>query len=123
MPLNVIKITLARRDRCHSEPGGDAGTVTSSSADNLPLSSPTIFSILDLCEVLVLPLVACWCTFYSSTSILCQGYQTHAEKVEFSGPLMSQSRRVEELLERHERHIRQAVRKSWFQRGTFFLSP
>ncbi|CAO2826824.1 unnamed protein product [Amaranthus hypochondriacus] len=39
------------------------------------------------------------------------------EKVEFSGPLLSQSHRVDELLERHERHIRQAVRRSWFQRG------
>ncbi|KAJ8452303.1 hypothetical protein Cgig2_006108 [Carnegiea gigantea] len=37
-------------------------------------------------------------------------------KVEFSGPLLSQSHRVDELLERHERHIRQAVRRSWFQR-------
>ncbi|XP_057952529.1 protein IMPAIRED IN BABA-INDUCED STERILITY 1 isoform X2 [Malania oleifera] len=39
------------------------------------------------------------------------------DKVEFSGPLLSQSHRVDELLERHERHIRQAVRRSWFQRG------
>ncbi|KAJ4974741.1 hypothetical protein NE237_007915 [Protea cynaroides] len=37
--------------------------------------------------------------------------------VEFSGPLLSQSHRVEELLERHEHQIRQAVRRSWFQRG------
>lgn len=39
------------------------------------------------------------------------------EKVEFSGPLLSQSHRVDELLERHERHIRKVVRRSWFQRG------
>lgn len=45
------------------------------------------------------------------------GYQDQGEKVEFSGPLLSQSHRVDELLERHERHIRQAVRRSWFQRG------
>lgn len=44
-------------------------------------------------------------------------YQDQGEKVEFSGPLLSQSHRVDELLERHERHIRQAVRRSWFQRG------
>lgn len=52
---------------------------------------------------------------------LWQGYHNNAEKVEFSGPLLSQSHRVDELLERHERHIRQAVRKSWFQRGIFRL--
>lgn len=46
-----------------------------------------------------------------------QGYHDHADKVEFSGPLLSQSHRVDELLEKHERHIRQAVRRSWFQRG------
>ncbi|GAB4860811.1 Protein IMPAIRED IN BABA-INDUCED STERILITY 1 [Ancistrocladus abbreviatus] len=39
------------------------------------------------------------------------------EKVEFSGPLLSQSHRIDELLERHERRIRQAVRRSWFRRG------
>ncbi|XP_052176933.1 protein IMPAIRED IN BABA-INDUCED STERILITY 1 [Diospyros lotus] len=44
-------------------------------------------------------------------------FQDQGDKVEFSGPLLSQSRRVDELLERHERHIRQAVRRSWFQRG------
>ncbi|GMI78203.1 IMPAIRED IN BABA-INDUCED STERILITY 1 [Hibiscus trionum] len=43
-------------------------------------------------------------------------YQDEGNKVEFSGPLLSQSHRVDELLERHERHIRQAIRKSWFQR-------
>lgn len=40
------------------------------------------------------------------------------EKVEFSGPLLSQSHGIDELLERHERQIRRAVRRSWFQRGT-----
>ncbi|XP_010258714.1 PREDICTED: probable serine/threonine-protein kinase At1g09600 isoform X2 [Nelumbo nucifera] len=39
------------------------------------------------------------------------------DRVEFSGPILSQSNRVDELLERHERHIRQAVRRSWIQRG------
>ncbi|KAG4207477.1 hypothetical protein ERO13_A03G067900v2 [Gossypium hirsutum] len=43
--------------------------------------------------------------------------QDEVDKVEFSGPLLSQSHRVDELLERHERKIRQAIRKSWFQRG------
>ncbi|CAK9148025.1 unnamed protein product [Ilex paraguariensis] len=43
-------------------------------------------------------------------------YQDQGEKVEFSGPLLSQSHRVDELLERHERHIRQAVRRTWFQK-------
>ncbi|KAK1427219.1 hypothetical protein QVD17_15902 [Tagetes erecta] len=44
-------------------------------------------------------------------------YQDQEEKVEYSGPLLSQPNRIDELLERHERQIRQAVRRSWFQRG------
>ncbi|KAK6123203.1 hypothetical protein DH2020_043060 [Rehmannia glutinosa] len=36
-------------------------------------------------------------------------YHDQGEKVEFSGPLLSQSQRIDELLEKHERHIRQAV--------------
>ncbi|KAF7838498.1 Protein IMPAIRED IN BABA-INDUCED STERILITY 1 [Senna tora] len=44
-------------------------------------------------------------------------YQDQGEKVEFSGPLLSQMHTVDELLERHERHIRRTVRRSWFQRG------
>ncbi|XP_051115773.1 protein IMPAIRED IN BABA-INDUCED STERILITY 1 [Andrographis paniculata] len=44
-------------------------------------------------------------------------YNHQGEKVEFSGPLLTQSQRIDELLEKHERHIRQAVRRSWFQRG------
>jgi hypothetical protein len=40
----------------------------------------------------------------------------HGERVEYSGPLMSQSHKIDELLEKHERHIRQVVRKSWFGR-------
>ncbi|XAR65507.1 Cyclin-dependent kinase [Bertholletia excelsa] len=44
-------------------------------------------------------------------------YQGQEDGVEFSGPLLSESHRVDELLERHERHIRQAVRRSWFQKG------
>ncbi|XP_072973190.1 protein IMPAIRED IN BABA-INDUCED STERILITY 1-like isoform X2 [Typha angustifolia] len=45
------------------------------------------------------------------------GYQDQAERVEFSGPLLSQSHKVDELLQNHERQIRQAVRKSWFRRA------
>ncbi|XP_073015164.1 protein IMPAIRED IN BABA-INDUCED STERILITY 1-like isoform X1 [Primulina eburnea] len=45
-----------------------------------------------------------------------QVHQEQWEKVEFSGPLLSQSQRIDELLEKHERQIRQAVRRSWFQR-------
>ncbi|KAL2322051.1 hypothetical protein Fmac_026430 [Flemingia macrophylla] len=44
-------------------------------------------------------------------------YHDQGDKVEFSGPLLSQMHTVDELLERHERHIRRIVRKSWFQRG------
>ncbi|XP_047333414.1 protein IMPAIRED IN BABA-INDUCED STERILITY 1-like [Impatiens glandulifera] len=48
------------------------------------------------------------------------GYQDRRqgdEKVEFSGPLLSQSHKVDELLAKHDRQIRQAIRKSWFHRG------
>ncbi|KAF8114325.1 hypothetical protein N665_0039s0089 [Sinapis alba] len=45
------------------------------------------------------------------------GYKDNEEKIEFSGPLLSQSYGVDELLERHERQIRQLVRKSLFQKG------
>ncbi|XP_038983444.1 protein IMPAIRED IN BABA-INDUCED STERILITY 1-like isoform X1 [Phoenix dactylifera] len=45
------------------------------------------------------------------------GYQNQADRVEFSGPLLSQSHKVDELLEKHERHIRRVVRKSWLLRG------
>jgi serine/threonine protein kinase len=44
-------------------------------------------------------------------------YEDEGNMVEFSGPLLSQPHRVDELLERHERQIRQAVRRTWFQRG------
>ncbi|XP_061346661.1 protein IMPAIRED IN BABA-INDUCED STERILITY 1-like [Gastrolobium bilobum] len=43
-------------------------------------------------------------------------YQDQGEKVEFSGPLLSQMHTVDELLERQERHMRRSVRRSWFQR-------
>ncbi|KAG7597512.1 Protein kinase domain [Arabidopsis suecica] len=46
------------------------------------------------------------------------GYEDNDDKIEFSGPLLSKSYGVDELLERHERQIRQLVRKSWFQKGT-----
>lgn len=50
------------------------------------------------------------------------------EKAEYSGPLLPQSHKVDELLQKNERHIRQAVRTSWFRRGncvsffSFFFS-
>ncbi|XP_024976737.1 protein IMPAIRED IN BABA-INDUCED STERILITY 1-like [Cynara cardunculus var. scolymus] len=44
-------------------------------------------------------------------------YQNQEDKVEFSGPLLTQSHQIDELLERHERQVRQAVRRSWLQRG------
>ncbi|VFQ76481.1 unnamed protein product [Cuscuta campestris] len=40
----------------------------------------------------------------------------HGDKVDFSGPLLSQTHRVDELLKKHERHIRQAVHRSWFRK-------
>ncbi|CAH8252758.1 unnamed protein product [Arabidopsis lyrata] len=45
------------------------------------------------------------------------GYEDNDDKIEFSGPLLSKSYGVDELLECHERQIRQLVRKSWFQKG------
>ncbi|XP_020095761.1 probable serine/threonine-protein kinase At1g54610 [Ananas comosus] len=50
-------------------------------------------------------------TMSSKNGILDQG-----DRVEFSGPLLSQSHKVDEFLQKHERHVRQAVRKSWFRR-------
>ncbi|XP_020092428.1 probable serine/threonine-protein kinase At1g54610 isoform X1 [Ananas comosus] len=44
-------------------------------------------------------------------------YKNQEDRVEFSGPLLSQSCKVDELLQKHERQIRQAVRRSWFQKG------
>lgn len=46
-----------------------------------------------------------------------KGGHNQEEKVEYSGPLLSQSHKVDELLQKNERHIRQAVRTSWFRRG------
>lgn len=56
--------------------------------------------------------------FWSLTRICWQGYHKHGDKIEFSGPLLSQSYRIDELLEKHERHVRQAVRRSWFHKGS-----
>ncbi|XP_072987763.1 protein IMPAIRED IN BABA-INDUCED STERILITY 1-like isoform X2 [Typha latifolia] len=44
-------------------------------------------------------------------------YRDQGDRVEYSGPLLSQSGKVDELLQKHERQIRQAARRSWFQRG------
>ncbi|XP_010923564.1 protein IMPAIRED IN BABA-INDUCED STERILITY 1 [Elaeis guineensis] len=44
-------------------------------------------------------------------------YQNRGDRVEFSGPLLSQTQKIDELLQKHERHIREAVRRSWFQKG------
>jgi hypothetical protein len=38
-------------------------------------------------------------------------------RVGFSGPLLSQPRRIEELLQNHEQQIRRAGRHSWFRKG------
>uniref|UniRef100_A0AA96NG61 [RNA-polymerase]-subunit kinase n=1 Tax=Phyllostachys edulis TaxID=38705 RepID=A0AA96NG61_PHYED len=54
-------------------------------------------------------------TLSSKNSI--KGDHDQGERVEYSGPLLSQSHKVDELLEKHERQIRQVVRKSWFRRG------
>ncbi|KAF7000240.1 hypothetical protein CFC21_016176 [Triticum aestivum] len=53
----------------------------------------------------------------SSKNSMKDDHYQGGERVEYSGPLLSQSHKVDELLEKHERHIRQVVRKSWFRRG------
>lgn len=59
--------------------------------------------------------------FVSNLLLMCdlklQGDHGQEEKVEYSGPLLSQSHKVDELLQKNERHIRQVVRTSWFRRG------
>ncbi|KAL2340727.1 hypothetical protein Fmac_008667 [Flemingia macrophylla] len=51
----------------------------------------------------------------SKRSNLRLSFQDQGDKVEFSGPLLSQMHTVDELLEKHERHIRQTVRRSWYE--------
>ncbi|XP_078155279.1 protein IMPAIRED IN BABA-INDUCED STERILITY 1-like isoform X2 [Carex rostrata] len=43
--------------------------------------------------------------------------QGPSERMEFSGPMSLQPHLIDDLLKKHERHIRQAFRKSWFKRG------
>ncbi|PAN21540.1 hypothetical protein PAHAL_3G474000 [Panicum hallii] len=45
-------------------------------------------------------------------------YKGKVDRVDFSGPLLSQPRRIDELLQNHEQHIRRAGRRSWFKRGS-----
>jgi hypothetical protein len=52
-----------------------------------------------------------------------QKYKGQMDRVDFSGPLLSQPRRIDELLENHEQHIRRAGRGSWFRRGRPLLFP
>ncbi|KAJ3674314.1 hypothetical protein LUZ60_004930 [Juncus effusus] len=51
------------------------------------------------------------------SGILVPNYSDREDKVEYSGPLLSQSRKVDELLMKHEKHIRNRARKTWFQKG------
>ncbi|KAF6164036.1 hypothetical protein GIB67_028740 [Kingdonia uniflora] len=44
-------------------------------------------------------------------------YDDDGQRVDFSGPILTQSHKLDELQKRHERQIRQAVRKSFLQRG------
>ncbi|CAA6667387.1 unnamed protein product [Spirodela intermedia] len=53
---------------------------------------------------------------FNSHNLSESSMQDQEDRVEFSGPLLSQLNKVDELLEKHERQIRQAVRRSWFQR-------
>ncbi|TKW29217.1 hypothetical protein SEVIR_3G381400v4 [Setaria viridis] len=45
-------------------------------------------------------------------------YKGKVDRVDFSGPLLSQPRRIDELLQNHEQHIRRAGRRSWFKKGS-----
>ncbi|XP_062204157.1 protein IMPAIRED IN BABA-INDUCED STERILITY 1-like isoform X2 [Phragmites australis] len=45
-------------------------------------------------------------------------YKGKVDRVDFSGPLLSQPRRIDELLQNHERQIRRAGRRSWFKKGS-----
>ncbi|KAL6847319.1 hypothetical protein ACP4OV_023172 [Aristida adscensionis] len=44
-------------------------------------------------------------------------HKSKVDRVDFSGPLLSQPRRVDELLQNHEQQIRRAGRRPWFQKG------
>ncbi|XP_041004431.1 protein IMPAIRED IN BABA-INDUCED STERILITY 1-like [Juglans microcarpa x Juglans regia] len=44
------------------------------------------------------------------------GYKSRGEHIEFSGPLLSQPSKFDELLQKNESHIRQADRRSRFER-------
>uniref|UniRef100_A0A0D9Y0S9 [RNA-polymerase]-subunit kinase n=1 Tax=Leersia perrieri TaxID=77586 RepID=A0A0D9Y0S9_9ORYZ len=46
------------------------------------------------------------------------GGERRMDRVGFSGPLLSQPRRIEELLHSHEQQIRRAGRRSWFHKGS-----
>nr|CAB3466287.1 unnamed protein product [Digitaria exilis] len=46
-------------------------------------------------------------------------YKGKVDRVDFSGPLLSQPRRIEELLQNHEQQIRRAGRRSWFKKGAY----
>lgn len=46
-----------------------------------------------------------------------RGYGTQEDRVEYSGPLLPQSVNIDEMLEKHERKIQQAVRKARQDRG------
>ncbi|XP_020578378.1 probable serine/threonine-protein kinase At1g54610 [Phalaenopsis equestris] len=48
------------------------------------------------------------------------GYKKSDDRVEFSAPLLYQSHKLDELLERHEQRIRQAVRRTWLPNDKVF---
>ncbi|CAN6352122.1 unnamed protein product [Urochloa humidicola] len=45
-------------------------------------------------------------------------YKGKVDRVDFSGPLLSQPRRIDEILQNHEQQIRRAGRRSWFKKGS-----
>jgi hypothetical protein len=53
--------------------------------------------------------------------LLFQNFEDRSDQMEYSGPILSQSQLVDDFLTKHEKHIRSAVRRSWFQKGTKLL--
>ncbi|KAJ4770803.1 Kinase superfamily protein [Rhynchospora pubera] len=52
-----------------------------------------------------------------NSGLLVQNFEDRSDQIEYSGPIMSQSQLVDDFLAKHEKHIRSAVRRSWFQKG------
>ncbi|XP_078177599.1 protein IMPAIRED IN BABA-INDUCED STERILITY 1-like isoform X1 [Carex rostrata] len=52
-----------------------------------------------------------------NSGLLVQNFEDRSDQMEYSGPILSQSQLVDDFLTKHEKHIRSAVRRSWFQKA------